>query len=88
MKFADLEFKPHPNHRSGVQALVEFPNGYGASIIQTEFSYGGDAGLYELAVFKSNRIVYDTPVTNGVLGHLTESEVEDALYAIEELESV
>lgn len=92
MKFADLEFKPHPiaietgDPTYGVQALVEFPNGYGASIIRTKHSYGGGGGLYELAVFRGNSIAYDTPVTSDVLGHLTESAVEDALDAIERLE--
>ena len=29
-----------------------FPNNYGASVVQNEYSYGGDAGYYEIAVLK------------------------------------
>jgi hypothetical protein len=30
------------------RVLFEFPNGYGASVIQSEFSYGGQRGLWEV----------------------------------------
>jgi hypothetical protein len=73
--FADLEFKPHP-HGLGVQARHNFENGYGVSVVRGEFSYGGPEGLYELAVrHPSVGLVYDTPVTDDVLGHLTEDDV-------------
>ena len=50
----------------GVQAVVTFPNGYGASIIDHSGSYG-----VELAVLgKDGGITYTTPVTDDVLGHL------------------
>jgi hypothetical protein len=75
MKFTELNFKPHP-HWVGVQAKHFFDNGYGVSIIQSPNSYGGDEGLYELAVLKGNedkfKLCYDTYITDDVLGHLTE----------------
>ena len=85
MKFSDLEFKPHPAGMGGVQATGKFDNGWGYSIIQTEFSYGGNRGLYELAVFdKNDALHYNNPVGKGdVRGHLTESEVEELLSEIE-----
>ena len=76
--FADLNFKPHKN-MSGRHALAFFPNGYGASVICGQWSHGGDEGLYELAVIKGNasgwRLTYETPITDDVIGRLTEEDV-------------
>lgn len=86
MKFSDLKFTPS---LVGVSAKVFFPNGYGASIITSEFSYGGDAGLYELAVLKGSKDSYDlcysTKITDDVLGRLSEVDVLDYLKQIESL---
>ena len=84
--FKDLEFKEHPNHMGGVQARIQFDNGYGASVVKTPHTYGGDKGLYELAVFKDGEITYDTPITNDVLGYLSEAEVEKTLLDIKNLD--
>lgn len=92
----------------GEQIIARFPNGYGASIVRfTQFtdglgfrdwitgnpgSYGGNQGLWEVAVitFRSEgwedfKIVYDTPITDDVLGHLTESDVLQVCAAIQAL---
>ena len=88
MKFTELNFEPHPNW-VGVQAKHFFDNGYGVSIIQSPNSYGGDEGLYELAVLKGNedkfKLCYDTYITDDVLGHLTEEQVETTLAEIQKL---
>lgn len=84
--FNDLEFHELGNDGFSIRARLEFDNGYGASIIKTKFSYGGPAGLYELAVLDSTGdVVYDTPVTDDVLGYLTEDDVTEALKQIQEL---
>ena len=68
----------------GKQWKFLFPNGFGASVIND--GYGGDRGLYEVAVLGlDGHLTYDTSVTNDVLGFLSESEVVDALDAIEAL---
>jgi hypothetical protein len=72
-------------HAGGVQRFYKFSNGYGASVVRHSFSYGGEDGLWELAVFKDGKICYDTPITDDVLGHLTEQMVNDALDRIEAL---
>ena len=36
------------------QAVFKFPNGYGASLIQGPSSYGGEDGLFEIAVLEFN----------------------------------
>lgn len=84
-EFQKLTFQPHPMG-IGEQCIVQFPNGYGASIVKNEYSYGGKEGLYELAVFgKDGGITYDTPVTDDVLGYLTEEDVTNNLKKIKEL---
>ncbi len=67
------------------QWLYRFANGYGASVVQGSHTYGGEAGLYELAVLRfdgdsdSFELTYDTPVTHDVLGYLSLQDVANAL---------
>jgi hypothetical protein len=82
--FKDLEFKNHPMGQ-GVQALIYFDNGYGTSVVRSEHTYGGSDGLYELAVLKNGNITYDTPITDDVIGYLTEEGVTEYLQKIQEL---
>ena len=84
--FKDLEFKQHPNHMGGVQAIIKFDNGYGASIVCTPYTYGGDKGLYELAVLDSDgHLTYSTSVTNDVIGYLRDIDVTDVMEKIQQL---
>ncbi len=83
--FNELEFKDLGSPHIGIQAIVRFDNGYGASVVRHNFSYGNQDGLFELAVLNEDCITYDTPITNDVLGYLSENEVTDALIAIQEL---
>ena len=73
-----IDFKTFENNpiHNGIQYKHVFDNNYGVSIVQHEFSYGGDRGLWELAVIgKEGQIDYKTSITNDVLGNLTEQEV-------------
>lgn len=62
-----------------------FKNGYGASVIS--HGYGSESGLLELAVIdaRSGRIVYDTPITDDVVGWLKPEDVRELLDRIEAL---
>ena len=85
-QFKDLEFKKLDYPLNGIQARINFDNGYGASIVSHEHSYGGKVGLYELAVLdKDGNITYDTPVTNDVLGWLDESKVTETMLFIQSI---
>jgi hypothetical protein len=85
INFKDLEFKELPD-LAGIYCRIQFDNGYGASIVKHEYSYGGKDGLYEIAVLDSSgEITYDTPITNDVLGYLSEDDVERYLSNIEDL---
>ena len=84
--FKELNFEPHPMG-IGNQCIVQFPNGYGASIVQGQYTYGGPEGLYEIAVFgKNGEISYETPITDDVLGYLSEEAVEKTLTDIKNLD--
>jgi len=85
-EFKDLEFKSHPLG-DGIQAVMHFEKGFGVSVVQTPYSYGGKMGLYELAVIDSEgQLVYDTPVADGdVAGYLQESEVTKLMLEIQKL---
>jgi hypothetical protein len=73
-------------HMGGIQKVYSFPNGYGASVIKHKGSYGGNIGLWEVAVLKEGELCYDTKITNDVIGHLNDPEVDRILTQIKELE--
>jgi hypothetical protein len=71
-----------------VQARITFDNGYGASVVKTPYSYGGDRGLYELAVLDTDgQLTYDTPVTNDVIGYLRDIDVTEVMEKIQQLQN-
>ncbi len=79
--FQDLKFT-NRSWDNGIAARLEFPNGYTASVVRGDNTYGGNKGLYELAVMYNGDIVYDTPITSDVLGYLTEGDVTERLNEI------
>ena len=84
--FKDLEFVEHPSHIGGVQARITFDNGYGASVVSSPYTYGGDKGLYELAVLdNSGELTYATSVTDDVIGYLRPEDVTDVMTKIQQL---
>lgn len=90
-----------PPINDGRQIVARFENGYGASVVQHSFSYGGPQGLWELAVVAFEQhpddwvvgsddiwdftITYSTPITSDVIGWLDESEVVALCTRIAEL---
>lgn len=89
-----------PHHiGDGIQKLYRFPNGYGASVVRFMViysdgtkhsgSYGSEDGLWELAVIKWDGeefdLVYDTTVTDDVIGGLNDEGVLAVLKEIMEL---
>lgn len=78
-----------PDGPGGAHHTVwRFPNGYGASLIcGGAYAYGG----LEMAVVQFTgdsddfHIVYDTGITNDVIGHLRDDEVEVYLRKVKDL---
>jgi len=82
IKFKDLKFKPHPLAKEGImghgskQAIMNFKNGYGVSVIIGNLFYSNGVDTYELAVLKNGGLDYDNPVANGdVRGYLKKDEL-------------
>jgi len=69
----------------GYQTFVNFDNGYTASVVSNDMSYGGDRGLFEIAILYGSEMVYDTPVTNDVIGFLDFEGVVQTLEKIKQL---
>ena len=86
-KFQDLPFFPiNDGFMVGKKARMAFENGYGVSVVSHTYSYGGKDGLFEIAVLdKDGDLTYDTPVTNDVIGYLTEEDVTDVMKQVQEL---
>ena len=55
------------------------------SVIRSSMTYGGDEGLFELAMLRNNKCCYDTPVTDDVRGWL---EVEDVLDILKDVQRI
>lgn len=71
-----LDRKPH------YLRVVEFDNGYAASVICNEHSYGGHSGRFEVGVLRDGDLCYDTAITSDVIGHLDFQGVADLLVRI------
>jgi hypothetical protein len=86
----------------GEQRTYKFPNGYGASVVKFGWQFRtskkfmwmhyGDETHWELAVTNYDdgvqTLCYDTPITDDVIGHLTEEEVENILHRIKGLPKI
>lgn len=85
MTFEDLTFSPRSSFMPGVRATVDFPNGYGASVIRGYGTYGSEDDLYELAVMTKEGICYSTPITDDVIGWCSPDRITQLLQEIEAL---
>ena len=75
--------------RVGIIKKIQFDNGYGASVACHTGSYGGDEGLFEMALTDDEGEVITSPNDpssswQDVKGYLTLSEVEAYLTEISE----
>lgn len=73
----------------GEQKLFHYENGYGASVVRNNMSYGSTLGKWELAVTKGCEgnweLCYSTPITDDVIGWLDWPQVEALLEQIKSL---
>jgi hypothetical protein len=82
----------------GYHGLIFFPNGYGVSVVRYKSFYAPNNGYssytsndseWEVAVLYGNEnewdITYNTEITDDVLGHLTEGEVDWVMLQVQQL---
>ena len=72
-------------HLNGIAIEITYDNGYGASVICHEGSYGGKHGLFELAVLKDGELCYDSGITEDVIGYQDFGEIAELLDRISKL---
>ena len=77
------------DNRVGIIKKIQFDNGYGASVACHTGSYGGDEGLFEMALTDDEGAIITSPNDpssswQDVKGYLTLSEVEAYLTEISE----
>ena len=85
MEFDNYKTLDKP-YAGGIRREYKFENDYGASVICHGFSYGGELGLFEIAVLDSSgNLCYDTSITDDVIGFLTEEAVIEVLREIKDL---
>ena len=83
--FDDISFKPF---QGGVVGSIMFDNGYGISVVSHKYSYGGEKGLYEIAVLDSDgSLTYDTNITSDVIGYLKPKSVTEYMIMVQDLKS-
>ena len=84
MKVIENTFK-HEGVIEGYAKHTVFDNGYGASCVSHQYTYGGREGLFEVAVTHGDGLCYATPVTDDVIGFLDHAGVMDILMQINQL---
>lgn len=91
--FDDLVFDKHPiaidtipDYKDAKQAVLNFDNGYGVSVLLGKCFYSNGVDTYELAVLKDDRICYTTSITDDVIGHISSKEVTDIMIKVQQLE--
>ena len=74
------------NQNTGsIHFYEEYENGFAVSVVAGPHTYGGDRGLFELAVMKSGEIHYNNPVSRGdVRGYLSEEDVNELVNTVEQ----
>ena len=78
-------FTGRESFANGIQLKYEYSNGYGASVVLHDGSYGQSQGLFEVAATHSGELCYATPLTSDVLGWQTFADVDQVLKQIEGL---
>lgn len=83
--FEDLKFNDMESFPYNEWARLYFDNGWGVSVVRGPHTYGGEKGLYELAVLKDGNLHYENQVAKGdVVGYLRPEDVTDAMKLIQE----
>ena len=91
--FDDLVFEKYPiaidiipDYKDAKQAVLNFDNGYGVSVLLGKCFYSNGVNTYELAVLKGDGVCFTTSITDDVIGHISSDEVTDIMIRVQQLE--
>ena len=77
----------NPHLFEGIQYLFRFDNNFGASVVKSRYTYGGDKDLWEMALIYYTHsdyfLMYINDFEEDVIGYLTDEEVNKLLEKIE-----
>ncbi len=74
------------SHLGGEQLIYKFENSpYEVSVVRHKYSYGYEQGLWELAILRDGKLCYGSGITEDVIGHLTEDQVQEYLAKVDAL---
>ena len=79
LELSSFEMIEKVDHHGSYQCVLDFGEHHQLSIISGKGAYGGDCGLYEIAIFINGEFVslpgINDHVEDDVLGHLTADDV-------------
>ena len=67
------------------QAIMEFENGYGVSVLFGSLYYSNGINSYELGVLYKGGLTYNAPITDDVLSYISADQVTEAMIAVQNL---
>jgi hypothetical protein len=85
MKLHDFEMIEQADRPGAYQCVLDYGDTYQLSIISGKGAYGGDRGLYEIAIFKDGDFtrlpgIFKDDHDDDVIGHLTEGDVNAIIF--------
>ena len=88
--FDDLVFNPHPiseveENPTNFQARLDFPNGYGVSVVLGSMFYSNGKDTYEVGIMKFGKLRFIPEFGSEVLGHRTKEEVTEIMQQLQGL---
>lgn len=89
--FKELIFKDHAISKDSLlfnghkQAMLNFDNGYGVSVLFGKSFYSNGVDTFELAVLKDGKLCFDTHITNEVVGYINSDKVTELMKLIQKL---
>ena len=81
MKLSDYEMIEQADRQGAYQCVLDYGDNVQLSIISGTGAYGGDCGLYEIAIFKDGDFarlpgIFKDDHGDDVIGYLTEKDVD------------
>jgi len=84
LRHSNYLIKQSAHQLGGIHKIYKYPNGYGASVVCFEYSYGGDKGLWEVMPIQYTNDEDYILLHDEVRGHLNDAGVDSLLDEIAE----